>query len=373
MVFNNDTCGCFCAQIIIRGNGIELTEVSPHQILDSGLEGLPIEQYNPIGSLKELVPIVSSVNTSSMLHSMGNNNPTSFAMSAAQGAANVFPVARTLAPPFQMPMAPEMMMPGMNNMFGSQTFYPPVPNVNFSYGRRATYHPRIRNSWRTQAPYRLPLNMNGGSVRGPFLRTTQAMPSQHEIQQCISRIKSVRAFGKCLSCIERGSRRFVLIEAIGRVFFPRTRVEEFARVVTTVLRIPLEIPTLAEEKAFIAFYSLPTTRLRCNQMVSLDVFEQFMPRLQYIFRNASADKQAVVIDDDDDDVICLQEQPAKRARSDLSLQAQSSPSEVPCSSNANPTLTSHSGTKQYQSPAFNVSPNTRQNSSQSVNDVICLE
>jgi hypothetical protein len=69
------------------------------------------------------------------------------------------------------------------------------------------------------------------------LHASRAVPTEREVQQCKAHIRPVRAFGKCLSCMERGNKQFVLVEAVGRVFFPRTTVDEFARVVANVLRM----------------------------------------------------------------------------------------------------------------------------------------
>jgi hypothetical protein len=168
------------------------------------------------------------------------------------------------------------------------------------------------------------------------LHASRAVPTEREVQQCKAHIRPVRAFGKCLSCMERGNKQFVLVEAVGRVFFPRTTVDEFARVVANVLRMPQEIPTAAEEKAFISFYALPTARLHYNRMVALDVFEHFMPQLQYIFRNAaaSAEKRTVVIDDDDEEVVCLQSTPPKRMRAAENGSTSLAPRSVPSASRA---------------------------------------
>lgn len=276
------------------------------------------DQYSPIVSLTGLAgaaPAAASSGPQPLLNGGMFSIVAPLAMNASPLLSNGMmarpsPMAYNTRPPYQ----PAFSM-------GSRTVQPmPV------YTSSPRYAGNVRMGSRVRA---VPAAHNA-------LHASHAVPTEREVQQCKARIRPVRALGKCLSCMERGNKQFVLVEAVGRVFFPRTTVDEFARVVANVLRVPQEIPTAAEEKAFISFYALPTARLHYNRMVALDVFEHFMPQLQYIFRNAaaSAEKRTVVIDDDDEDVVCLQSTPPKRMRSAENGSTSLAPRSVPSASRA---------------------------------------
>lgn len=85
---------------------------------------------------------------------------------------------------------------------------------------------------------------------------------------------------KTISCIMRGGVKFVLVEAISRVFFPDASVEDFLFALRNVLRLEISRLDKAEEQSLINFYGLRTESLRCNLAIRFTDLEANMEQLQ---------------------------------------------------------------------------------------------
>ncbi|KAL3866103.1 hypothetical protein ACJMK2_043436 [Sinanodonta woodiana] len=100
-------------------------------------------------------------------------------------------------------------------------------------------------------------------------------------------IKGAWMNGKSISClhIETPERkgRYCLVEAVCKLYFNGGGVNEFLFALENVLNVPLLTCTDQEEKAFIQYYNLPVTVLKCNKMISFDDLKKFFPQLSYMF------------------------------------------------------------------------------------------
>jgi hypothetical protein len=86
-----------------------------------------------------------------------------------------------------------------------------------------------------------------------------------------------------LNCPGR-SGKFCLVEAVCKLYFSGCSVNEFLYALENVLKVPLVTCTDDEEKAFIHYYSLPVTVLKCNKMIDFEDLEKFFPQLSYVFK-----------------------------------------------------------------------------------------
>ena len=99
-------------------------------------------------------------------------------------------------------------------------------------------------------------------------------------------MESVKFRGRTISSLRRppDSNQYVLLEAVCRVFFPHLHnVNGFMRAVETLLHIPDLRMTDDEEQQFIAYYKLPTDRLRFNRLIRFDQLIDIFPRLEALF------------------------------------------------------------------------------------------
>ncbi len=85
----------------------------------------------------------------------------------------------------------------------------------------------------------------------------------------------------------------IVLTCIFRVFFPYVNMEEFRYAVELVLSVPVLTLTDEEEKGFIQFYGLPTSKLKCKKAIKLVDFSQYLPQLRYMYKErAEAAKAA---------------------------------------------------------------------------------
>ena len=127
---------------------------------------------------------------------------------------------------------------------------------------------------------------------------TAISTSQANMLQCI---KSLLVGGKSISCIETEARPkpHVLVEAAGHVFFPSCPLHEFQYALETVLKVPMITLSIDEEKAFIEFYGLKAKALKCNKAMQVDIFEQHIPQMSFMFKEKEAKKSAAAAVDSD--------------------------------------------------------------------------
>ncbi|KAH3837006.1 uncharacterized protein LOC127877549 isoform X2 [Dreissena polymorpha] len=111
-----------------------------------------------------------------------------------------------------------------------------------------------------------------------------------------SSIKGAWLNSKSISClfIEQGNRmgQYCLVEAVCKLYFNGCSVTEFLFALEKVLNVPLITCTDAEEKAFINYYSLPVTELKCNKMIKFSDLEKYFPQLTYMFPSKEAIAQS---------------------------------------------------------------------------------
>lgn len=145
---------------------------------------------------------------------------------------------------------------------------------------------------------------NGSHERqsnGPAMTGIQRVPQQEEAtisehkvpEKCVNQtlvdsIKGVWLGGKSISCMHLSnpgrSGKFCLVEAVCKLYFSGCSVNEFLYALMNVLKVPLLTCTDDEEKAFIHYYSLPVTVLKCNKMIDFDDLDKFFPQLSYVFK-----------------------------------------------------------------------------------------
>ena len=98
--------------------------------------------------------------------------------------------------------------------------------------------------------------------------------------------------GKSISCLHidtptrRG--RFCLVEAVSKLYFPAVPLQEFVKVLQAVLKIQLLECSPEEEAAFVQYYNLPVSKLKCNKIIAVDDLDRFFPQLNYMFTKNTA-------------------------------------------------------------------------------------
>ncbi|RUS80474.1 hypothetical protein EGW08_011752, partial [Elysia chlorotica] len=101
------------------------------------------------------------------------------------------------------------------------------------------------------------------------------------------RILACLVNGKSISClhIDTPSRRgrFCLVEAVSKLYFPAVPLQEFVKVLQAILKINLLECTPEEEAAFVQYYNLPVSKLKCNKIIAVDDLDKFFPQLNYMF------------------------------------------------------------------------------------------
>ena len=75
-----------------------------------------------------------------------------------------------------------------------------------------------------------------------------------------------------------------LMQYFCRVFFPYVPMDEFRYAVEMVLNVPVLTLTDDEEHAFIQFYGLPTSKLKCKKAIKLFDFSHYLPQLKYMYK-----------------------------------------------------------------------------------------
>jgi len=119
-------------------------------------------------------------------------------------------------------------------------------------------------------------------VVGPDVSNTQ----QSSPSQSSTVIEPVLFRGHTISSIRRPAdgNQYVLLDAVCRVFFPHQQnVSGFMRAAETLFHIPDVRMSEETEQQFIRLYKLPTDRLRCNKLISLDLLTNIFPRLETMF------------------------------------------------------------------------------------------
>lgn len=138
------------------------------------------------------------------------------------------------------------------------------------------------------SPIRLatvPANPSSGNAASP----DNTMTTKSNNPALVDNIKGEWLVGKSISCMHldssQRSGKFCLVEAVCKLYFNGCSVNEFLFALENVLKIPLVTCTDDEEKAFIHYYSLPVTVLKCNKMINFEDLEKYFPQLSYVFRD----------------------------------------------------------------------------------------
>jgi len=119
-------------------------------------------------------------------------------------------------------------------------------------------------------------------VIGPDVSNTQ----QSSPSQSPTVIEPVSFRGRTISSLRRPAdgNQYVLLDAVCRVFFAHQQnVSGFMRAAQTLFHIPDVRMSEETEQQFIRFYKLPTDRLRCNKLISLELLADIFPRLEAMF------------------------------------------------------------------------------------------
>ena len=111
----------------------------------------------------------------------------------------------------------------------------------------------------------------------------------------IHQIQRIEFLGKTVTCLKSGqnAEKFALVEAIGKLYFPRGDIRRFQHVLAEILKIPTRELTRDEEAAFISSYGLKISRLNCRRLVSLKTLLAYMPQLDYLFGEGTSNKRAM--------------------------------------------------------------------------------
>ncbi|KAL3866478.1 hypothetical protein ACJMK2_043785 [Sinanodonta woodiana] len=121
----------------------------------------------------------------------------------------------------------------------------------------------------------------------PLQASSEVGAKEKSLQIGADYIKGAWLNGKSISClhIETPERkgRYCLVEAVCKLYFNGCSVNEFLFALENVLNVSLLSCTDEEEKAFIHYYNLPVTVLKCNKVISFDDLNKFFPQLSYMF------------------------------------------------------------------------------------------
>ncbi|CAI9717586.1 Hypothetical predicted protein [Octopus vulgaris] len=122
-----------------------------------------------------------------------------------------------------------------------------------------------------------------GSVQGDS--QPQQPVSKPMDSALVQHISSIFLRGKSISCINSPNRSgsYALVEAVCKLYYPQCSMNEFLFALENVLKVPLTTCTDEEEKAFIQYYSLPVSVLKCNKIIKLGTLESHFPQLTYMF------------------------------------------------------------------------------------------
>ncbi|GFO19252.1 hypothetical protein PoB_004575700 [Plakobranchus ocellatus] len=128
----------------------------------------------------------------------------------------------------------------------------------------------------------------------PSHHMAQPAPGKNSLEKTDlkQRILACLVNGKSISCLHidtparRG--RFCLVEAVSKLYFPAVPLQEFVKVLQVVLNINLLECTPEEEAAFVQYYNLPVSKLKCNKIIAVDDLDKFFPQLNYMFSKCTA-------------------------------------------------------------------------------------
>ncbi|XP_041371613.1 uncharacterized protein LOC121385138 [Gigantopelta aegis] len=139
------------------------------------------------------------------------------------------------------------------------------------------------------------------SAASASLRTPSAGPASDVVKppestdKMVSKITGVVLHGKSISCmsVNESDRtgQFCLIEAVCKLYFSQSSMNEFLYALQNVLKIPLYACTDSEEKAFIQYYNLPVSVLKCNKMIKLTDLNSYFPQMLYMFTQTAAESE----------------------------------------------------------------------------------
>lgn len=139
-------------------------------------------------------------------------------------------------------------------------------------------------------PRRSPSETNVESISNSnHNQTTYQMKQQQAINELLACIKGVWLCGKNISCmhlLKQGrSGKFCLVEAVCKLYYGNTTVSHFLFTIESVLST--YTCTEQEEQAFIQYYQLPVSVLKCNKMIELSAFEKLYPQLAEVLNGVS--------------------------------------------------------------------------------------
>ena len=97
------------------------------------------------------------------------------------------------------------------------------------------------------------------------------------------KIETISCEGKDLQCLHREEGKYVLMEALLRVFFPDLTLEHFTFGVEVVLGTNIPECTAEEEKAFIHVYRIPSPSLKSKKLIATHDLEKHLPILRRMF------------------------------------------------------------------------------------------
>ena len=150
-----------------------------------------------------------------------------------------------------------------------------------------TLSPPVNNS--QVSPKQVSPAVTSASLRTSTGGSNGVKPAE-STDKMVSKITGVVLNGKSISCmaIDEAERagQFCLIEAVCKLYFSQSSMNEFLFALQNVLKIPLYACTDSEEKAFIQYYNLPVSVLKCNKMIKLTDLNSYFPQMQYMFIQA---------------------------------------------------------------------------------------
>ena len=109
-----------------------------------------------------------------------------------------------------------------------------------------------------------------------------------EVQKLVRTLKPDQFQGRSISVMHRQDQhgrvsKIALVEALVKVCFDQVSTDQFLSALKNVFNLTLEDCSRAEELAFIQFYTLPTSRLKCRKIICIDYFAHFYDRLKLHF------------------------------------------------------------------------------------------
>ncbi|KAJ8304542.1 hypothetical protein KUTeg_018125 [Tegillarca granosa] len=179
---------------------------------------------------------------------------------------------------------------------GAGQTMPPPPVMSGPHGPGQNNGPNLpventgENGKQEVSPIRLAtVPANSSHVSSNVASPDNTLTTKSNNPGLVDNIKGEWLVGKSISCMHldnsQRSGKFCLVEAVCKLYFNGCSVNEFLFALENVLKIPLVTCTDEEEKAFIHYYSLPVTVLKCNKMINFEDLEKYFPQLSYVFRD----------------------------------------------------------------------------------------